>query len=458
MIECPYCHNTTRQVKAGMHEGMQRYKCMHCLRRYVNTPRHRGYPDDIRKQAVALYENGVKIRQIGRELGLNPRSITNWVSLLGDRRVGKDDADDNTDVNESPKETPFTPVMRRPTIIDVAETAGVSVSTISNYLNNKGRMSDATRERIRESMKRLNFTPNSLVRAIRQRRTHIIGVVIYGLFDLNVDMERNVTPHILSGINKAADENQYNVLLYTGWPHRKHSPLGLDFLDGYIDGLIWVGPETNTPELDRIAESKLPTVELLSCMTPNGVGYVASDNRDGMLQAVSHLVELGHKRIAYAGPINASDYIERIAGYKQALRQLGIEYDASLLCANKTISKNWVTSDSSEYVKAVDKWLSLDNPPTAIMTSSDRWAEWMINELNRRGLRVPDEMAVVGFDDVTAASYIGGGITTVRQPLVEIGKVGVYKLTELINGASYESCRVLLPTELVIRSSTLKKM
>ncbi len=457
MLICPHCQSAERQVKAGIYDGVQRYKCMLCKRRYITEPRDRGYPEEVREAAVRLHAQGMKIRQIGRQLSLNPRSIVNWVRQSSTGEVAP--RIDNT----APPEHGTGPVepaagrrhRQHITVVDVAEHACVSVSTVSNFLNNKGRMSDATRARITEAMAHLNFTPNSLVRAIRRRRTNIIGVFTFGLDVLDQYVDRALTPSILSGIVRSANDRGYNVLLYTGWPHYRHEVAGLDFLDGHIDGLIWVSPILNTPTLDSVAKAGLPTVAVLTRIVPDGVGYVNSDSVGGIVTLVKHLWELGHKRIAYIGAINASDYLDRREGYREGLKAVGLPWDAALEVADARTSSNWTSADTSAYSGALKKWLNLPSRPTAIVAATDLWALFLIQTIREMGMRVPEDIAVTGFDDVPAAGTEFGGLTTVRQSFGEIGATSARCLVSLIDDAPIEQCRVTLPTELIVRASTI---
>jgi len=423
MTTCPHCNRTDGQVKAGLRDGTQRYKCGHCNKRYVPEPRKRGLTAGVR-QPPEVNRNAVV------EVPPLPAQVPDPVP-------------------------PDTAAKRRATIVEVAEQAGVSVSTISNFLNDKGRMSEATRARIRSAMADLRFTPNSLVKAIRRGRTHIIGVVTYGLFDLHSIQGHGILANMLSGINRGADSRSYNVLLYTGWPHRIRSSTGLDFLDGHIDGLIWVGPEIREPMLEYVAEAGLPAMMLLSRQIMPGVGYVDTDNIGGMLQIMAHLTSLGHKRIAYAGPTHARDFLDRLEGYTEGLRIAGLPLDPALVAADEKISINWYpTSYTPEYDAALDRWLALPNPPTAIVLSTDGWAEWMTGALAQRGVRVPEDMAVTGFDNNLSFDPQELGYTTVVQNFHEIGRLGTLCLANLIDGAPVESCRTILPAEIIVRASS----
>ena len=179
VITCPHCGSATRQVKAGLHGGNQRYKCADCTRRYTPQARPRGYPEDIRQRAMVLHGQGMSVTQIGLQLGINIQSIYSW---LRHRNEGGSASDKSPSfkktehrMNQVGRTATVATRKPRPTIDDVAVRAGVSRSTVSNYLNDKGRMSEATRGLIRAAMDELHFTPSALVRAIHRKRTAILG-------------------------------------------------------------------------------------------------------------------------------------------------------------------------------------------------------------------------------------------------------------------------------------------
>lgn len=435
-MQCPYCRSTENQVKAGLSDGLQRYKCGTCKRRYTPAKTQRGYPESVRQHAIHLYNQGYKIRQIGRELGINHCSVQKWVKQAPDVKQSVTEPDEDSFSGR-----------KRPTIADVAREANVSTSTISNYLNNKGKMSEATRNRIRDKMTALHFTPNSLVRAIRLRRTHIIGLLIFGLGTSSEEDINSITPRLIYGIKNTLDEENQEMLVYTGWPLKRSRYTGEEFLSGHIDGLIWVAPEFNEPILENLASAGLPTMVLLSRHVPENVGYINLDNQGAIIKIVEHLYELGHRRIAYLGPVHSSNYKDRRDGYRKAIAQLGLHHDLVLEASPRYNYYDWET-----YRHTVDTWLSLKNPPTAIVTSDDGYADIVIHELNRRGLIVPSDMSVTGFNNIPLAKKIE--LTTIDQRFEDIGRDGVKRLMDLIKGAPSSECRITISPDIVIRRTT----
>jgi len=434
---CPYCGDIEHQVKAGMNGGHQRYKCGLCQRRYTPESPGRGYADEVRARAALLRAQGTPIRQIARQLGVNHQSVANW--------LGKQEAEAASTFPASPP----TPMKRRPTIGDVARRAGVSTSTVSNFLNQKGRMAEETRQRVQAAMEALHFTPSALVQAIRHRRSNILGVLIFGLGSLDENTGPALTPPLLSGIHDGAAAAGNDLLLYTGWPHRARGDLGLRFLDGHIDGLLWVAPAADDPALERAVAAGLPVVALLTRHVPAGVGYVNADNIEAMRMVISHLVERGHRRIAFIGPERFSNFLDRQEGYRQALDALGLPWDPALQAAH-----DWKRQEPQECARVLDSWLALPSPPTAIACATDHLAARFAEAIQARGLRVPEDMALTGFDDTPSAAHVAGGLTTVRQPLRQMGRTAAESVLALVEGKPADSCRLTVATELVVRAST----
>jgi LacI family transcriptional regulator len=339
---------------------------------------------------------------------------------------------------------------KRTTIRDVAAHAGVSAATVSNVLNGKQRFGAETHARIRQAMEDLHFTPNGLIRALQTRRTHVIGTLIGGMELLNSAMPDPTTQPILAGIYRGADAANQDILLYTGWPSRPERSNGSDFLDGRVDGLLWLNPEPHSTALEKLTRANLPVVAILSRLVPDGVGYVDTDNIAGMREIVAHVIAQGHRRIAYIGPAHSSNFIDRFTGYRLALSDAGIPLDSAL-----TVHANEVRyMEVAFYGQVLDGLLRLSPPPTALIVATDNWANVMASAIAERGLRVPEDLALTGFDGALLTETLCGGLTTARQPFVEIGQRAVALLLEMIGGAPASDCRVTLPVELIQRNST----
>jgi len=457
VVRCRYCGSPDGQVRAGISQGLQRYKCTACRRRYIPDRRERGYPSLTRDLAVQLHQQGMNQAQIAAHLQVSPPTVRNWLRANGGAPEGAPPdmvslTPSGTDSIVPPAETTVEPLVaarERVTIRDVARLAGVSTTTISNYLNHKGGMGDETKAAIANVIEQLNFSPSALTRAIRQRKTRILGVVVFGIYDLDEHFGESITPRLLAGINRAADRSEYDILLYTGWPYRAKRASGLDFLNGHADGLIWVAPEPSEPALLRVAAAGLPIVGALTRCMPDAAGWVGIDNFAAISALVRHLVDLGHRRIAFAGPIYAADFQERRLAYREALVAHGLAQDPAL-----EVTSTQVPWDEASYLPALQRWIDGRDAPTAILTSSDAFAGMLIGMIERLGRRVPDDFSVCGFDDIPDARQIGGGLTTIQQPFRTIGERAVERLVALIDGTPAAECRETVPGSLVVRTST----
>jgi len=454
-IQCPYCKTDARQVKAGLNEGRQRYRCLGCGRRHTPEQQLRGYTMETRQAALELSAQGLKIREIARRLEINHQTAANWIreskqqdtaSEEQSPRVESSDMPGPPSGNREPASPPISTGKRRATIRDVAKLAGVSTATVSSFCNNKGRMGEDTRKRIQSAMDELHYTPNALIRAIKHQRTGILGVLLFGLGSLHESLGTSLTPPLLSGISSAADAAEHELLLYTGWPNNQQRHSGHNFLNGHIDGLLWVAPEMDDPIMDRVASAGLPTVALLSRHVPNVVGYVNADNVGAMHALVKHLIDLGHRRIAYIGPSHVSNFIDRLEGYRQALKTFGLPYDRNYEAITPEL---WTRS---LWDSALGRWLSMEIPPTAIVAGDDGIAAGICESARQRGLNIPRDLSVTGFNDILDAERYG--LTTIRQPFWSIGHAATQKLLEMIEGAPVSACRVTAPISLIVRSTT----
>ena len=442
---CPHCGSETKQVKAGLKRGVQQYLCGTCRRRYVDERRGRGYSADVKQQAALLRGQGHTLREIEASLGVSSRTLIKWFHKA---EPDKSPAEEVKDLPAKPAETV---VKKRATIHDVAERAGVAPSTVSNYLNGKMRMSEATQLRIRGIIEELYFTPNALTRAIRKGRSRIIGVHSWSVGDFEVDLGQSLLPPVIAGINAGAKRAAHDILLYTTRPEDGYG--GIRFLDGHVDGVIVIG-YFGEQTLERTAAAGLPIVALLNREVPASCGYVQSDNIAAIRSVVTHLISLGRTRIGYYGFLHDSDHVDRYDGFCSAMTEAGLAWDETLMMhpvRKKDLGQGgWPPKKYQRgLIRLIDRAHTLD----AMIIPAIVDAEWAISELKRRGLRVPEDVAVVGFDDVPNAA--AAGITVIRQPFRQIGQVGVERLLALIEGEAPEHCRVTLPAELIVRRSTV---
>lgn len=325
----------------------------------------------------------------------------------------------------------------RTTIHDVARAAGVSVSTVSKAVNGRYGIADATVRRVLDAVSELGYESSLVASSMRARRTGVIGVLL-------ADFEP-FSAEILKGVGAAVHDTAFDLLAYAGsnqgagegWERRSLSRLS----GTLIDAAIMVTPTivNATTEIPVVAvdphtgRADLPTVE--------------SDSFGGALAATRHLLELGHRRISFLGgrPDLRSAGL-RDAGYRRALRDAGLPIDPDLI---RPGLYEWQTTRDSARVL-----LGGPERPTAVFAANDLSAIAVIEVARELGIRVPEDLSVIGFDDVPEASRRAQPLTTIQQPMRRLGAVAGEMLLALLAGEPLDELHVTLPTRLVVRGTT----
>jgi LacI family transcriptional regulator len=331
------------------------------------------------------------------------------------------------------------------TIKDIAKLAGVSVTTVSRALNGYSDVNEQTREKIVGIAKELNYSPNTLARGLVMNKTNTIGLLVSGMTKESV--KDNFTYLVLSGINQYAGETDYDIVLFsTNSTKQREKTYSQLCRERRVDGAIIQGIRTDDPYLQEVIESDIPCVLIDISVESDTVGYVTTDNIMGAKKAVQHLVELGHRHIAM---INGHDFAfvsqKRLEGYKLGLKTAGISFRS-----------DWVVRGLFEEEKAEKAACTLleKNPEiTAIFCASDLMALGAISAVKKRGLRVPEDISIIGYDDIMLASYSNPPLTTISQNVIQLGYHASKLLIEMLEGRA-ESHKVILDTALVKRSST----
>lgn len=325
------------------------------------------------------------------------------------------------------------------TIRDVARRAGVSVATVSRVLNNSGPVAEDTRRRIAEVAKELRYTPNSTARSLSTQRTSAIGVLlpeIYGEF----------FSEVIRGVDQAARREGYHVLVSSSHSNHEEIETALRAMRGRVDGLILLAADVVVDQLLMNLPSHLPLVLLNADPHHTPYDTLIIDNYGGARAVVEHLLELGHRRIGLIrGAERNHDARERARGYVDALRGKGLEVDSSLIVAGDF-------TESGGY-RAARELLEMEMRPTAVFASNDSMAIGTLSAAEEAGLEVPEDLAVVGFDDVPIAQYVSPPLTTVRVAIAELGARAVTRLLESIRVEQGAVVREVLQTEVVVRRS-----
>ena len=325
-------------------------------------------------------------------------------------------------------------------IADVAAHAGVGVATVSRVLNGHANVRPATRDRVLAAIRTLNYRPSPLARNLSLQRTMVIGALLPWF--TNPSAVQRVRG-IVDGLNGSA----YDLMVFDiESEDRQRRAFELFDRGDRADGLLVVS--TNPPdfEVERINAAGLPCI-LVDGVHPS-LPSIAVDDVAGGEMATRHLIELGHRRIALIGdppPEFRFDWSrDRTRGYEQALSRAGIDVRPEYV-REGTRLLHVARGIAAEL-------LALPERPTAIFAASDTQAFGAIEAARALGIRVPEELSVIGFDDIEVASYVG--LTTVRQPLVESGRRGAELLLRALSGRQVDVRTELLPLELVVRSTT----
>jgi DNA-binding LacI/PurR family transcriptional regulator len=333
---------------------------------------------------------------------------------------------------------------------DVAEHAGVSAQTVSNLVNNRLRqMSDETRVRIEGAMEQLGYHPNLTARSLRSARTTTIGFLL--LDEGARYLADPMTDQVIAGVGDIARDRGYSVLIHAGRPGPPDSGLLRPVLESRVDGVLLFlsgPPEQRAWYPLRAAELNVPTVVLEEAQAGDGLQMcVTADNRTGARALADHLIRRGHTRIAFIAARQPWPMVEqRHLGYCEALHAAGLARDRSF----ELFEGIWDAADAGVMV---DRLLALPDPPTAVMGGNDLLAIGVMRQARARGLRVPDDLAVTGFNDFAFAEFVDPPLTTVHVPGYEMGCAAAQLLIEHLDGEEISEPHITLPVELRLRGS-----
>ena len=328
-----------------------------------------------------------------------------------------------------------------PTIRDVARRAGVAPITVSRVINNKGYVSEGTRQRVEEAIAELNYVPNALAQGLRFNRTNVIALVLS-------DVTNPFWTTVARGTEDAASEENYSVILCnTDEDIAKHDRYAQLLLRRQVDGILLV-PVSNTADTIRFIQQQGVSLVILDRQMPGvSVDIVRADSEGGAYELTRYLTELGHRRIAIlSGPEIVSTSTQRVAGYQRALHDTHLEVDPELISYGRFYQ-------DSGYERTMSL-LALSRPPTAIFAGNNFIAIGVMKALYEAGLRIPEDMSVVGFDDLPPGLLVRPFLTVADQPAYEMGYRATKLLLERIASSDKPSYReIVLPTQLVIRQS-----
>lgn len=331
--------------------------------------------------------------------------------------------------------------------------AGVSTQTVSRVLNERPDVSPETRRRVQEVMKALSYQPSALARSLISQRTHTLGVVTAGL--------RHIGPsRTLSGITSAAEEAGYSVLLkeLPTYDTEDIRPIFQAFLSRHVDGIIWAVPEVgenrnwvNNPP----ADIEVPLV-YLTMEARNNISVVSVDNYLGGRMAMSHLLEQGYGNIGHiSGPLDWWESRQRMSAWKDALVEAGLQSDDSYC-----VEGNWSSASGALAIeKLVDQYPMMDS----IFVANDQMALGAMQFFAEKGMRIPQDIGIVGFDNIPESAFFSPALTTVQQDQHHVAQIAIAELIKIIESGWQEldpvtPKSIILSPILVVRQSSLRMM
>jgi LacI family transcriptional regulator len=335
------------------------------------------------------------------------------------------------------------------TIKDLAKVAGVSITTVSRALNGYSDVSEKTRSRIKKLAQEMSYRPNAQAQSLVLKKTHTIGVIMSEIKSSNA--KDAFAFEVLCGINDRASELNYEILLFSTNPKKQLKKSYSDLcMERNVDGAILRGLRVNDPYLKEVVhQSHFPCVLIDIPLAGEWVGHVTTDNVNGAKEAVNHLIQLGHRHIAMInGYDEAAVSHERLSGYLLALQGGEIPYDPALVLDGRFSEEGGM--------EAMNQILDTHPEVTAVFCASDLMALGAMKALEHRGRKIPESMSIVGYDDISIASYCSPGLTTVHQEKYELGYQAAQLLIDMLEGRKVRH-KVMLTNQLIVRGSTGRK-
>jgi len=335
------------------------------------------------------------------------------------------------------------------TIYDVAKKAGVGIGTVSRVINNSPQISPATREKVLKIIRELKYQPSAMAQSLARKKSNIIACVVprfTGYFYFEV----------LNGVQQALSSYGYDLILYNvDKLEKKEEILKRTIRERKVDGVLLISMSISDKLVSRFRESKLPIVLVDSYH--DALDSITVENKEGAFLATEYLINLGHRKIGMInGCLTSVPAINRLEGFKSALSRYNIVYhDHLVVNVNSNGDPETLHNDGFNKLagyKAMNHLLELkQDRPTAVFVSSDIQATGAIKAIQEHDLKIPVDLTIIGFDDIELSEYLG--LTTVQQPMYEMGTLAVNRLIAKIAGKASDNFKTIFPTKLVVRET-----
>jgi len=324
---------------------------------------------------------------------------------------------------------------------DIARLSRVSRSTVSRVINGDENVRAETRQRVLDVIQQNNFHPNLAARRLAAGRTNVIGLVIPT--GVGIIFSDPYFSHLIQGVSAACNEKEYSVMLWLATPEYERRMIRRILGSGLVDGVIVSSALAEDPLVSSLHESRMPFV-LIGRHPVLDLNSIDMDNQEGARKATCHLLQCGYRRIAtITGPKNMTAGNDRLDGYRQALAEYDLAFDEMLVIEG-------TFTEASGYT-AMQSLLPLR--PEAVFAASDVMATGALRAIREAGLRVPEDIALVGYDDMPIAAQVNPALTTIRQPVHEMGKLAVDTLINVLENPENSKQHIVLQPELIIRQS-----
>jgi LacI family transcriptional regulator len=331
------------------------------------------------------------------------------------------------------------------TIYDVARKAGVSVATVSKVFNGYQDVSEKTKQRVLKLADEMGFRPNSTARSLSMKKSWIIGVFFEDF--LNSGFKHPFFTDIIESFKNVVGQKGYD-LLFTA--NHYFNDREISYLEHCrnrnVDGVIILALKRDDPYLPELVSSNIPCISLDLDILGNRIGCVYSENIKGAEMAVKYLHDMGHQRIAtITGQLLSLTSDQRLQGYKNAMNELKLPYRYDYVVQGDFLHEGGY--------QAMQHLLSLNDPPTAVFAAGDLMAFGAIKAIQDAGLNVPDDISIIGFDDIEMCKYFSPSLTTIKQNKEELGREAAEGLIRLIENPMEIPSIVQIPTELIVRET-----
>lgn len=328
------------------------------------------------------------------------------------------------------------------TIYDVAREAGVSMATVSRVVNGNPNVKPTTRKKVSEAIERLGYRPNAVARGLASKKTTTVGVII-------PDISNVFFSELARGIEDIATMYKYNIILCNSDQNvKKEIRLIQTLLGKQVDGIVFMGGEITSVHVEEFKKSPVPIVLAATTDEQGEIPSVNINYEQSVFEAISFLIEEGHRHIGFINgpaevPING---IYKLGGYKRALESHGLPFDESMIAIGD------YTYESGK--EATEQFLDQAVKPTAVFAASDEMAIGVIHEIQDRGMKVPGDLEVISNENTRLAQMVRPTLTSIVEPMYDIGAVAMRLLTKLMNNEKVDNDEVILPYRIEYRQST----